>query len=274
MAEIKEEAKIIEMTQAQKIAEFKKRRQTNEVVKDNSLDWDFDGLTFRSCMPTSRVEQDAELIYAEKFRQVMRNGGNTESQLLKEAVELGLVRDLEEKYECEDDGLEKYQEELRKKIAESSDELKSLTPDGSTLEEVSDENPELWEQMVEIANHIDATRTQLVKVCNDISETITNGSAEVQADNARLNYTLASCTLFAETNEPVWEDADAFATEKDASLVAIVKMQFNLTRFGIGQDRGSLDNIFPENRVLRVISNKEDEEQTATDEGKEQETGE
>lgn len=245
---------------------FKSLRQQKPTTL-NFRQWEYDGFKFKTILPTPRIDMESESVSRKVFYSLLKDSEMTDDQLMTLAENKDLFQRTEEKYGGKLDDIDKN---VREQIINLQSELDKIAPE--SLDSIELKNTPKWDRAVEISEELDKLRKQLIEVFN-VRNGIISGSAESQSDRSKQNYVITHCTFVDAKEEgaeqpvwiPVWSSMEEFLDEEDGVLIQLARMEFTLFSMGLQNDLSTLDDKFPENRILRIVRNVEVVESTTND---------
>lgn len=145
---------------------------------------------FAVLRPNNKVQQQGQLVYNRAFREAVKPSDGKPGAIVRAALE-GVLRD----QKLWDDAKQARWEELNKKLLDGT---KKLQAGGVKLSEAR-----------ALAIEMRATRWGIRQLLQDRNSLDLN-TAEAQAEQARFNYFVAACTVYADTGKPYWKDEDDY----------------------------------------------------------------
>lgn len=224
-------------------------------LPENFRTWEYGGFSFKTNLPSPRIENESELLSRKLFFQLLQRDEKTEDQLLSSAEQKNLFERLEKKY---GKSLDEVEKECRNRVIVLQEDLDRISPNTIPLEDLR--NTPRWEKIVEMSQEISDLRQKLMDISTSRNE-IVGGGIEAQADIAKQAFIITKCTFVDAREEgeeqpkwiPVWETIEEFENEEDRVLVNLARLEYGLFSMGLKNDTDTLDSRFPENRILREV---------------------
>jgi hypothetical protein len=171
--------------------------------------------------PDHKIQAAGQVVHNKAFRDAVEGG----------ALVRAKVVDVMREQKLWDEAKQKRWDELRKKILDGE---KSLARGGLRLS-----------QARQIAIQMRRDRWEFHQMSADRNSLDLN-TAEAAAENARFNYFVAACTVYADTGKPYFQDYDAYLASDDPA-VASAATQMGKLLYGLDDD---YEAKLPENRFL------------------------
>jgi hypothetical protein len=140
--------------------------------------------------PTHKVQQQAQLVYNRAFREAVKPADGKSGAIVRGALD-AILRD----QKLWDDAKSKRYEELAGALLEGE---KKLAKGRIKVAEAR-----------AIAIQMRRDRYELQQLLASRNELDLN-TAEAQAENARFNYLVSACTVYADTGKPYWQSEDEY----------------------------------------------------------------
>lgn len=190
----------------------------SEKVNKRTFEVEVDGkkTEFAVLRPNHRAVQQAELVYKRAFREAVQPPDGQKGAIVRQAVE-AVMRD----QNLWDDAKQSRYEELVKNILAGE---KKLVSGGIKLSEARS-----------IAIQMRRDRNELRQLSADRNE-LDAMTAEAQAENARFNYYVASCTVYGDTGKSYFKDVEDYLSRENDPVVLPAAQAMGKLIYGLEDD--------------------------------------
>jgi hypothetical protein len=210
-------------------------------MADNKRTFEVDGKEYAVVRPNTRQNEDATMEYNRVFSRSLQNGA-----LLRERLDQFMRQQ-----NLWDDERERQYEEL---LTQINDREKKLSSGGIRLSDAR-----------QIALEMRSVRAALTALISQRNSLDVN-TAQGQAENARFNCLLATCLVYNDSGEAVYEDVEDYSQKtSDGDAVGVAGAEhFANMYFGLEKD---YEKKLPENKFLQNYNFVNDELQLINKEG-------
>ena len=189
--------------------------------------------------PNAKQAKDAQLAYNSAFADAVKSGALLRAKLENVLVEQGVWS---EEKQAQNDEL----------IQAINDGEKKLAKGGIKLAEAK-----------ELALDMRIKRAQLRSLISERTEYETN-TAEGQAENARFNSLVSSCTVYNDTGKGVFKNLDDYLNRSTEESAAAAAGQFANMMYGLDDD---YEKRLPENAFLKSYKFVDEDLRLVNDDG-------
>jgi len=173
--------------------------------------------------PSLEITQEGQRVYNTAFASAIASKAMLRAKVDDFAREQGLW----------DDAKLEQVKELRKKV---SDQELQILEGGIKLSEAK-----------KVAINIRRDRNRL-RILLGATNTLDSHTAESQAESARFNYLVSACTVYNDTDKPVWANTEEFLNSKDVALSEAAQSKYAALMWGVDEN---YDANLPENTFLK-----------------------
>jgi hypothetical protein len=181
-----------------------------------------DGKEYAVVKPSHKVMQTATLTYNREFRKAVEAGLLVRAKIDQVMREQNLWDDAKQK---------KYEDVVKSLLAGE----KKLAEGGIKLSEAKSIAMKMREDRAEMRS-LNGSRNELDQ-----------HTAEAQAEQARFNYLVSTCTVYGETGKPYFKDVEDYLTKEEDPVVLPAAQNMGKLIYGLEDD---YEKKLPENKFL------------------------